>query len=203
MSLRIFPLLLSFTFSITADTNKIDKVSLNIPLSKPLSYEESIIKASDGIYKKWGSDNRNLKVIIIDFTIPLGKERLFVVDLKSHTIVKSSRVCHGVGSSRTSIPEKFSNEKNSKMSSKGIMKTAETYYGMWGYSMKVDGLEPGVNSNARDRAIVFHNSDLQKAFWSWGCFSMPGGDYKDVIDMTKNGTLIFVFSNKEELSKYL
>ena len=191
-------------------------VSILIPASTPRhqpeiaieSYKdtttsETLIMAAEGVYRKWGSNSPNHKVVIVDFTKPLEKERLFVIDIKSHQIIKSSRVCHGVGSGRTSIPEKFSNNEGSKMSSKGVFRTAETYYGSWGYSMRVDGLEPGVNSNARRRLIIFHNADKQSAFWSWGCFSMPGKDYKEVIDLIKGGNLVFAFSTKEELENYI
>ena len=74
------------------------------------------------------------------------------------------------------------------------MITAESYYGSFGYSMRVDGLEPG-NNNIRKRAIVFHSSEVQSTAWSWGCFSMPGKDCKEVIDLTKKGSLIYAFSN--------
>ena len=65
--------------------------------------------------------------------------------------------------------------------------------------MRVEGLQPGINSNVRKRAIVFHTSDVQKRFFSLGCFSIPGKDYRNVIDLTKNGSLIFVFSNQEDI----
>jgi hypothetical protein len=74
------------------------------------------------------------------------------------------------------------------------MKTAETYKGSFGYSMKVDGLEKR-NSNVRKRAIIFHNSEVQSTPWSWGCFSMPERDCKEVIELTKKGSLIYAFSN--------
>lgn len=162
-----------------------------------------LIKVAEGVHKKWGSDKKHRKVILVDFSRPLEEKRLFVVDLDKRTIVKKTRVCHGIGSGEGSTPTKFSDTYDSKMSSKGVMRTAETYNGQWGYSMKVDGLEKGINGNARGRAIIFHNSDKQRAFWSWGCFSIPGNDSKEVIDMTKGGCLIYVFSNKSELNKYL
>jgi hypothetical protein len=101
------------------------------------------------------------------------------------------------GSGRTSIPTAFSNVNDSKKSSLGFMKTAETYKGSFGYSMRVDGLEKR-NNRVRDRSIVFHNSEVQRTPWSWGCFSIPKEDYKEVIDLTKNGSLIYSFSNANE-----
>jgi hypothetical protein len=165
------------------------------------SYSEKIFNVSNLIYQKWKHKSRTRRVIIIDFSKPMEEDRLFVVDLDSGKIIKSSRVCHGYGSGTTPIPTKFSNVNNSKTSSKGVMVTSEIYQGRWGYSMRVEGLQPGINSNVRKRAIVFHTSDVQRRFFSLGCFSIPGKDYKKVIDMTKNGSLIFVFSCKEDIEK--
>jgi hypothetical protein len=159
------------------------------------SYEVSIIEIAKDIHKKWGSDSKHRKVIVVDFSKQMEEKRLFIVDIDSNKIVKSTKVCHGVGSGACSIPNKFSNKNNSKMSTLGVMRTAETYYGSWGYSMRVDGLQRS-NSNVRKRAIIFHNSDVQKTPWSWGCFSIPGTDIKSVIDLTKGGCLIYAFTSK-------
>ena len=195
MILKLIPLIVSSLIT--------TKPPCHQHLASADTYSDSIVRAAEGVHKKWGSDSSHTRVIVVDFTRPLEQERLFVVDIKSHKIIKSARVCHGVGSGRVSIPQKFSNDEGSKMSCKGVMRTAETYYGAWGYSMKVDGLEHGINSNARARAIIFHNADHQSAFWSWGCFSMPGKDYKEVINLTKGGSLIFAFSTKAELGYYI
>jgi hypothetical protein len=167
------------------------------------TYTDSIVSTAVGVYKKYGIDSLHTKVVVIDFRRPLDSDRLFVVDIKSNKIIKSSRVCHGIGSGSGNIPERFSNKEGSKMSSKGVFRTGETYYGTWGYSLKVDGLEIGINSNARSRAIIFHNADKQRAFWSWGCFSMPKKDFKEVIDLVKNGNIVFAFSDKKELLQYI
>ena len=45
----------------------------------------------------------------------------------------------------------------------GFMRTAETYNGDNGYSMRLDGMENGFNNNARPRAIVMHGSDYVSA----------------------------------------
>ena len=169
----------------------------------PPTYSEKIINLGEKVYQKWKQKSRTRRVIIIDFSKPMEEDRLFVVDLDSGKIIKSSKVCHGYGSGTTSIPTKFSNVNNSKTSSKGIMVTAETYIGRWGYSMRIDGLQPGINSNVRKRAIVFHTSDVQRRFFSLGCFSIPGKDYKQVINMTKNGSLIFVFSSRDDIETIL
>lgn len=157
-------------------------------------YKDSIIALAKLGYAKYHKDLSTRRVIIVDFSRPMEQERLFVVDLDSNRIIKSTKVCHGKGSGMTSVPLVFSNTIDSKQSSLGFMKTAETYKGSFGYSMKVDGLEK-VNNNTRKRSIIFHNSEVQLTPWSWGCFSIPEKDCKEVIDLTKNGSLIYAFSN--------
>jgi hypothetical protein len=169
---------------------------------KPEDYnsKKNIIILANNIYKKW-EKTKDRKIIIIDFSKSMNTERLYIVDLDLQEIIMESKVCHGIGSGKSNIPNKFSNIANTKTSSKGIMRTAETYSGKYGYAMRVDGLQ-NINSNVRNRAIVFHDASVQKTPWSWGCFSTPSNKYKKIIDITKNGTLLFVFSNINDINKY-
>jgi len=181
-----------------AQTNK--DLRVNHKVNKPQEYNDSIVSLAKSGYTKYKENLSTRKVIIVDFNKPMEEDRLFIVDLDSNKIIKSTKVCHGMGSDgsgRTSIPTAFSNVNDSKKSSLGFMKTAETYKGSFGYSMRVDGLEKR-NNRVRDRSIVFHNSEVQRTPWSWGCFSIPKEDYKEVIDLTKNGSLIYSFSNANE-----
>jgi hypothetical protein len=189
--MKLIALLLTFSLlTINAQVVKKDTVR---------SYNDNIIDLANSVQKKCGS--KKSTVIIVDFSKPMEVERLYVVDLDSQKIIKSSKVCHGIGSGQTSIPSKFSNTPNSKMSSKGVMRTAESYDGQWGYAMRVDGLQD-INSKVRSRSIVFHNAQVQHTPYSWGCFSMPKDDYKKVIDLTKGGSLIFVYSNNNDIKSF-
>jgi hypothetical protein len=192
---KIFHILIALilvTSCINAQTKKITKIK---PKSSNVQkYKDSIIDLAKLGYTRYHKDLSSRRVIIVDFSRPMEQERLFVVDLDSNKIIKSTKVCHGKGSGMASVPTVFSNTIDSKQSSLGFMKTGETYKGSFGYSMKVDGLEKR-NNNARKRSIIFHNSEPQSTPWSWGCFSIPEDDYKQVIDLTKNGSLIYAFSN--------
>ena len=66
-------------------------------------------------------------------------------------------VAHGDGSGDT-LAVAFSNEIGSHQSSLGLFRTDEPYTGRYGYSLRLSGLEPGFNDNARERAIVVHGS---------------------------------------------
>src|SRR5690606_12230808 len=59
------------------------------------------------------------------------------------------------GDNRT---QHFSNKDGSFMSSLGAFTAKETYMGGNGYSLRLEGLEPGFNDHARDRAIVIHGA---------------------------------------------
>jgi len=52
----------------------------------------------------------------------------------------------------------FSNETGSLMTSLGAFVTGGTYSGRNGYSLRLRGMDPGVNNRAEARAIVLHGA---------------------------------------------
>jgi hypothetical protein len=140
-------------------------------------------------------ENKNY-ITIVDFSKFSGKKRFFLVNTATGA-VKGYRVAHGSGSDQNNdgYPERFSNIEGSLASSVGYFLTAETYFGKYNRSLRIDGLST-TNSNVRDRAVVIHGSDyVQDANVqqgrSWGCFALPMGQKEAVIDMLRNGSLIF------------
>src|SRR5215211_5344668 len=95
---------------------------------------------------------------VIDFSRPSTQRRMWVYDLRSRTLLFDELVSHGRGSGAT-MATAFSNLPESNRSSLGLYRTAETYIGKHGYSLRIDGLEPGINDRARERAIVMHAAD--------------------------------------------
>src|ERR1044071_926789 len=95
-------------------------------------------KAALDTHKVWPRDT----MAIVDFSSPSGEERFYVVDLMSGN-VEAHRVAHGRGSDpdHSGFVERFSNDFGSYASSNGTYTTAETYYGKYGLSMKVRGLD--------------------------------------------------------------
>lgn len=188
------------SISCTRPADEVKKVKTSsVPTKK--NEDSTIISIAQKVYSIWEKRASQRNVIVVDFSKPMEKERLYVVNLDSSKVILRSRVCHGVGSGKSSVPTRFSNTEGSKMSSKGVMLTGETFYSSYGYSMAVDGLQRGINSQARRREIIFHSSDKQKTSWSWGCFSTPGEFNKKIIDLTKNGCLLFSYSNSLDLEK--
>jgi hypothetical protein len=64
---------------------------------------------------------------------------------------------------------------------------------MWGYSLRLDGLESDKNSNALKRNIVVHSSKKMFSKFSWGCFSVPDNNANTLINLIKNGSLIYAY----------
>lgn len=94
---------------------------------------------------------------LVDFSKPSNVERLYVIDMAKEQLLYRSLVAHGRNSGEL-YATSFSNRPNSHQSSLGFYLTAETYQGGNGYSLRLDGLEKGINDNARSRAIVIHGA---------------------------------------------
>ena len=140
---------------------------------------------------------------IIDFSKPSYEKRFYVIDLKNHKVLFNTLVAHGKNSGEVTCT-RFSNKKNSLQSSPGFYLTAESYNGKYGYSMRLDGLEPGINDLARARAIVIHGAfyvcqqyvdDFGYIGRSFGCPALPTNVSKNVIDLIKGGSCLYIHTN--------
>jgi hypothetical protein len=126
---------------------------------------------------------------------------MWVYDLRSHALLFDEWVAHGRGSGKT-MATSFSNEPDSNMSSLGLFKTAESYEGHNGYSLRLDGLTPGVNDSARARAIVIHGAPYVNPVAaraqgylgrSLGCPAVRPEIAQALIDAVKGGGLVFAY----------
>jgi len=136
---------------------------------------------------------------IIDYSKPSTQRRLFVIDVKRQKLLYHTWVSHGRNSGELDA-ERFSNQLNSRQSSLGVFRTAETYLGKHGYSLRLDGLSRGKNCNARKRAIVVHGAayaspthlrKFDKLGRSWGCPALPKEQARAIIDTIKGGSVIY------------
>jgi hypothetical protein len=138
---------------------------------------------------------------VIDYSLPSSEPRLFVFDLAAKKLLFRELVAHGKnsGGDRASF---FSNESGSEASSLGLFVTADTYVGGNGYSLRLRGLEEGVNDMAFDRAIVMHGAyyvsreaikALGRLGRSWGCPALRAEVAKKVIDTVRGGSPIFAY----------
>jgi hypothetical protein len=150
-------------------------------------------------------------ITIVDFNQPSTKKRLWIVDLDNNKLLFNTLVAHGQGSG-DDMAENFSNLENSHQSSLGFYITSDIYYGKHGRSMKLDGMDKGFNSNAKDRSIVVHGAEYVSQDFinsrgrlgrSHGCPALPLAVTNTIIDNIKGKTTLFINGNqKGYTSKY-
>jgi hypothetical protein len=138
---------------------------------------------------------------VIDYSLPSTQPRLWVFDLERGRLIFQELVAHGRNTGEAKA-ERFSNTEGSHMSSIGLFKTLQPYYGSNGYSLRLSGLDPGFNDNALARAIVMHGAPyvsaaiaerLGRLGRSWGCPAVRPEIARTVIDTLKGGALLFAY----------
>jgi hypothetical protein len=142
---------------------------------------------------------RNLAVI--DYSLPSTQRRLWVFDLQTRRLLFRELVAHGRNSG-DNIATRFSNDPDSLTSSLGPFRTLEAYDGRNGYSLRMAGLEPGVNDRAYERALVIHGAQYVNAKQagkqgrlgrSWGCPAVRTAVAQKLIDTLKDGQFVFAW----------
>lgn len=160
-----------------------------------LALDASDCAAERGLVKR-----RDL-LTVIDYSLPSTQPRLFVFDLASRKVLFRELVAHGKNSGGNEASF-FSNSPGSLATSLGLFVTADTYVGSNGYSLRLRGLEEGVNDMAWDRAIVMHGAAyvsrtainaLGRLGRSWGCPAVRKEVAKKIIDTVRGGTAVFAY----------
>jgi hypothetical protein len=195
---------------------KKQKVQATPPLSKGLidtqikeitkqapTLNPNVLALSLKAYHKFQANKPNQRpfITIIDYSKPSSEPRLWVLNLKNNKVVLHHYVGHGKNSG-PNRPNKFSNRKESFQSSIGVLKTADAYFGNYGYALRVVGLEKGFNDNIAARNIVFHASRYANENFirlhgrlgrSKGCFSVNPNIIKTLVDTIRGGTMVFSY----------
>jgi hypothetical protein len=147
------------------------------------------------------SNPQPTKLAVIDYSLPSTERRLWVFDLAQRILIFHELVAHGRSSGEDRATY-FSNEPDSLASSIGLYSTRESYVGRNGYSLRMDGLEPGFNDKAFDRDVVIHGADYVSNDFarvngrigrSHGCPAVPTAMARPVIDTLKDGQLLFIY----------
>jgi len=187
-----------------ADTlNKLDikKLYSEINLEEKVSFK--IFKNAMEGYEKIKEKKKTNVLTIIDYTKPSTEQRFFVLDIEKEKLLYETYVSHGEKTGGI-FAEKFSNNIDSHKSSLGFFLTDNTYIGSKGYSLRLNGLEEGINNNARKRAIVIHGAAYADPSYiestgrlgrSWGCPALPESLTPEIINSIKNGSVLFVNGN--------
>ncbi|MDN3675846.1 murein L,D-transpeptidase catalytic domain family protein [Flavobacterium paronense] len=158
--------------------------------------------ALDGFHllKEKGLVQKNV-LTLVDFSLSSNMKRLWVIDLDRNMILFNTLVAHGRNTGEE-FAAQFSNQAESFKSSIGFYATGEIYDGKHGLSLKLDGLEKGLNDKARERAVVVHGADyVSESFIkqnkrlgrSQGCPAIPVEMNAKIINVIKNKSCLFIY----------
>src|SRR5262245_19008161 len=138
---------------------------------------------------------------VIDYSRPSTEPRLFVIDVPSDRVLFRERVAHGRGSGENAT-ERFSNLSGSRMTSLGVFRAGDAYRGAHGLTLRLEGLEPGFNDRARERAIVLHGASYVSEAMSasqgrlgrsWGCPAVRPEIVPALIGSIRDGSLLVAY----------
>ncbi|MEG0849341.1 murein L,D-transpeptidase catalytic domain family protein [Flavobacterium plurextorum] len=175
----------------TLDTN-----NFNVPELKTFT------EALKGFYllKERGIVQKNI-LTLIDFSLSSNTKRLWVIDMTTNKILFNSLVAHGRNTGEE-FASAFSNINSSFKSSLGFYATGEIYRGKHGASLRLDGLERGLNDNARERGVVMHGADyVSESFIrdhkrlgrSQGCPALPVELTDEIIETIKDKSCLYIY----------
>jgi hypothetical protein len=149
-----------------------------------------------------GVSGRKDLLTVIDYSLPSSAPRLWVLDLAHGKVLFHDLVAHGAGSG-DNYARQFSNTMDSRQTSLGLFLTEGTYEGGNGYSLRLRGLDPGVNDQAEARNIVMHGAWYVSAEHvrehgrlgrSWGCPALSVEEARPVIETVKGGSFVYAYA---------
>ncbi len=170
--------------------------SFSIQDNKPLKTKNKASEALD--YCKANKLNTDF-CILVDMSVHSGKNRLFVYNFNSDSIISSGLCAHGCcnsdwGADLTKSSPSFSNVAESHCSSLGKYKIGSRGYSNWGIyvNYKLHGLDKS-NSNAFKRLIVLHSWNMVENHEvfpegtpeGWGCPSVSNEQMRYIDNLLK------------------
>jgi len=178
-------------------------VTLILHLKLANTTNEQAYNEALSYFEQHSSEIANKKYItVIDFTKPSYVKRMYIFNLETGE-VKRHLVAHGKNSGYIYATD-LSNEIGSNKSSRGFFLTGEEYQGDHGSSLRLYGLEKGINDYAYRREIVIHSADWvsYKAVFlnggrlgrSWGCPAVPISEVDEIIGKIKDGSLLYIYA---------
>lgn len=187
---------LSLSRSIVSAYNSLDSNNYKLPNFDAFSL------ALEGFYnlKENGIIKKDV-LTIIDYSLSSKVKRMWIIDLTENKIIMNSLVSHGKKSGEDYAND-FSNLNESNKSSLGFFATGEVYQGKHGLSLKLDGLQEGINDNARQRSIVVHGAEYVSEDFiknhnrlgkSQGCPAVPVELSKKIIQIIKDKSCLFIY----------
>jgi L,D-transpeptidase catalytic domain len=151
--------------------------------------------------KKRGLLRRTGILSICDFSQSSSNQRLYVIDVRNRRMLYRTYVAHGINSGEE-FASSFSNKMESCKSSLGFYVTTNTYTGINGLSLRIEGVDKGFNDNANRRDIVIHGASyvslriLHKygvMGTTFGCPAIPDEMSSQIIPVVKHGSCFFIY----------
>ncbi|WP_199671541.1 murein L,D-transpeptidase catalytic domain family protein [Salinisphaera sp. Q1T1-3] len=150
------------------------------------------------------------RLAVIDYSKPSTKRRLWVFKLSKPQLLFKEWVAHGSATGGNKATH-FSNKPGSHASSLGLFRTLASYHGRHGLSLRLKGLEPGINDNAYKRAIVIHSAKYATPAFihrvgrmgrSWGCPAVRPAIIEPLVNSLKDGQYVFAYYPKPSWIKH-
>lgn len=193
---------------IKQEKNLLEKISIKEFYKKSKLNEKidfKIFKMSVDGYNKIKNKDKNY-LIIIDFSKESSKKRFYLINLFEGKIEAETYVAHGKNSGIEKAIS-FSDQTNSYKSSMGFFLTRSHYKGRYGYSIRLKGLEKGINSNAFVRGIVLHGAKESEESYlkqygflgrTEGCPAIPLSLVKNILGTIPENTVLFIYGEDEK-----
>ena len=121
--------------------------------NKPLNTK--VYKLAQTAYycaKQSGIPLKKNLIMVVDFSLPSTEKRLWLIDTKNNTYILHTHVAHGMNSGNIYATE-FSDNKGTHESSLGSFVTNNKYNGHHGPSLRIIGLDKGINDLAAQRIV--------------------------------------------------
>lgn len=198
-----FSWLTSYPNNAPYGTNVWVQKEMQILKSQAGNIDDNVLRLALTAYlkaRKYGYSGKQL-LTVIDYSKPSNQRRMWVFDLRSNRTLFNTWVSHGKNSGGDTATS-FSNNPGSLKSSIGVFLTDQTYNGKNGYSLRLRGLERGVNDSAYARSIVIHgaayaNADNIRSYGkigrSWGCPAVGANLAKPLINAIKERSVVFAY----------
>jgi hypothetical protein len=191
------------SITIAEEATLTDKLFNELHLQAAGLSKETVEYAIRGYQKLVDSGlvNNDRYLTIVDLSQSSRNKRFYILDMANDSLAWNTYVAHGKNSG-VDMASSFSNDFSSNKSSLGFYVTKSTYHGKHGLSLRIDGLEHGFNDNAEARGVVVHGasyvnpSRINSEYMgrSQGCPALPENEYAQVIDIIKDGSVLFVYN---------
>ena len=142
------------------------------------------------------------RLAVIDYSKPSTEPRLWVFDLAKRKLLYHELVAHGRNTGENLATLDFDSLAANGVNRFDSSSNALSLTGRNGYSLRMEGLEPGTNDHALARALVIHGAayvnpalahQQGRIGRSYGCPAVRNAIARPLIDTLKGGQYVFSY----------